>query len=446
MQDNQNLEQQTEQNYEQSSAQDINQNTVESSAQYVVPDIHTIDSNSQITLEQNNITQTSDSAVPLSDTLQNSYVSNAQQYEVNQSNFQEASQFDSQPAYQTAQSNQNVSGRPTSHRSFASSPMYKLFKYARSQYSYIGFTLLLFLIGWQLAASAVSLGFAYLGIDGLLSNTNIAMAISMVTEFVIGVPILYLLLRKIPVAETKQFTMKWTTLLKYYTICYFLIIIGSIIGNLVDQVISQGAAYEEVDSMVGNSSIVVSFIFTVIVAPILEEWIFRKQLLSRLRVFGEVPAIVFSALAFGLFHMNVAQFFYATLLGLVFGYIYTRTSKLRYSVILHMCINFQGGILVSLLGDTVDFTDPESLLSNSNIVLIVLSACVSLLGLIFLVSGAINFWREHKKLVFFKAPKQLPRRLHIMAAYINWGVILFILFTVTGTVGVNLLPMIFQAL
>ena len=43
--------------------------------------------------------------------------------------------------------------------------------------------------------------------------------------------------------------------------------------------------------------------------------------------------------------MNVFQFFYAFGLGLMFGYVYTRTSRLRYSVAMHMLINLNGSVL-----------------------------------------------------------------------------------------------------
>ena len=67
--------------------------------------------------------------------------------------------------------------------------------------------------------------------------------------------------------------------------------------------------------------------FLVIVGPIFEEWLFRKQLIDHTRKYGEKTAILLSGLAFGLFHMNLFQFFYAFLLGLMFGYVYTRTSS-----------------------------------------------------------------------------------------------------------------------
>ena len=48
---------------------------------------------------------------------------------------------------------------------------------------------------------------------------------------------------------------------------------------------------------------------------------------------------------FGLFHLNLFQFFYAFGLGLMFGYVYMRTSQLRYSIVMHMIINFNGSVL-----------------------------------------------------------------------------------------------------
>ena len=85
-------------------------------------------------------------------------------------------------------------------------------------------------------------------------------------------------------------------------------------------------------------------VFLVILGPIFEEWMFRKQLIDHTRKYGEKTAILLSGLAFGLFHMNLFQFFYAFLLGVMFGYIYMRTSKLRYSTAMHMIINFNGAV------------------------------------------------------------------------------------------------------
>ncbi len=78
---------------------------------------------------------------------------------------------------------------------------------------------------------------------------------------------------------------------------------------------------------------------------------FRKEIIS-LRRYGEKTAIMFSALAFALFHMNVFQFFYAFGLGLMFGYVYTRTSRLRYSVAMHA--DQPERVSTRPIGDTTD--------------------------------------------------------------------------------------------
>lgn len=52
---------------------------------------------------------------------------------------------------------------------------------------------------------------------------------------------------------------------------------------------------------------------------------------------------------FGAFHLNLYQFFYAFFLGAVFGYIYVKTGRLRYTIALHATVNFLGGVAVPAL-------------------------------------------------------------------------------------------------
>lgn len=77
----------------------------------------------------------------------------------------------------------------------------------------------------------------------------------------------------------------------------------------------------------------------------LEELFFRKALISHMKPYGEKTAVILSALMFGLFHGNFSQVFYAFFLGLLFGYVFVKTEKLRYSLMLHMIINFLGSVL-----------------------------------------------------------------------------------------------------
>ena len=99
-----------------------------------------------------------------------------------------------------------------------------------------------------------------------------------------------------------------------------------------------------------TSAKIVTYVFAVIVAPIMEELTFRRFLLTRLLPYGEKMAIVTSGIMFGLFHGNMSQAFYAAVLGIGLGYMYVRTGNLRNNILLHMCINTMGTLAGILLG------------------------------------------------------------------------------------------------
>ena len=97
------------------------------------------------------------------------------------------------------------------------------------------------------------------------------------------------------------------------------------------------------DSVFTEPSILM-LVVTVILAPIVEELTFRYFIFNKIRRYGDKAAIITTAVLFGLFHMNFEQFIYATAIGLVFGYIVSKTGRVRYTIMLHMLVNFFGGV------------------------------------------------------------------------------------------------------
>lgn len=77
----------------------------------------------------------------------------------------------------------------------------------------------------------------------------------------------------------------------------------------------------------------------VVIAPIAEELFFRGYVLRRLAPIGQRQAIFLSAVFFSAFHMNVAQFIYTFIAGLMFGYLATLTGQLKYTMIFHAINN-----------------------------------------------------------------------------------------------------------
>jgi uncharacterized protein len=98
---------------------------------------------------------------------------------------------------------------------------------------------------------------------------------------------------------------------------------------------AQEAAFE---AMVASS--LAPLISACILAPVLEEMLFRGIMLrSFLQQYTRRRAIVFSAIIFGMAHLNIYQFAVATLLGLLLGWLYERSRSLWPCILLHAAYN-----------------------------------------------------------------------------------------------------------
>ena len=113
-------------------------------------------------------------------------------------------------------------------------------------------------------------------------------------------------------------------------------------GYLVS-VFDYGSFSEEVlwtQSTSANYQLVLAFLTTAVIPAFVEEFLFRGLILSNLRPFGTTTAVVGSALLFGVMHQNVEQLLYATVAGLILGYIYVKTASIWPCVLIHFVNNF----------------------------------------------------------------------------------------------------------
>ena len=77
-----------------------------------------------------------------------------------------------------------------------------------------------------------------------------------------------------------------------------------------------------------------------VVVPVAEELLFRGIVQKRCaRLAGEHVGLLFSALLFGIIHVNLVQFLYAAVLGLVLGVIVQKTKKVSLAVVGHAMAN-----------------------------------------------------------------------------------------------------------
>lgn len=330
-------------------------------------------------------------------------------------------------------------------------PFFEWLKQARRDFSCIGASLCLMVVIWYALATVLE-GALYAAVGGKGDAPNwVTYVGSGVPLYLIAMPIAVMLMGKSTVIETRKFDMKPGLFFKLLLMCLPMMWAGSVFGSMLSMVLSNGEATDRVADLAMQTNIW-NVVFLVIVGPVFEEWLFRKQLIDHTRKYGEKTAILLSGLAFGLFHMNLFQFFYAFLLGLMFGYVYTRTSKLRYSTAMHMIINFNGGVLAPWVLTRVDLDQLEKVseaAENGNAAAMEQWASQNVEGLAIMLvyfvlygavilAGFVLLIRNFKRFEFYTAPEELPRGTRAKTVCGNVGMIMFIMVTCMLT-AVNLL-------
>lgn len=241
-----------------------------------------------------------------------------------------------------------------------------------------------------------------------------------------GAPVFYLLVKKLPTGETKEKkSFKWYEFICILIMCFATMYIFNIIGVIINYLIglvTGGTSVNPLNTMIGGLDLLPTVLVAGIASPIVEELVFRKVLLERLRAYGDVIAILVSGLCFGFYHGNIAQFLYASALGFIFAYVVIRTGKLRYSIALHICINLLG---TAILPQMIQLGTMATMLVGMAVIGFIM------LGLI-LFALAIAL----KKLKFEKGEIDLEHPFKTV--WFNAGMILFVLISLASFVVVAL--------
>ncbi|MBR3560109.1 MAG: CPBP family intramembrane metalloprotease [Oscillospiraceae bacterium] len=259
--------------------------------------------------------------------------------------------------------------------------------------------------------------------------------------YCVAIPLGLLIMRRVSADPVPKGPFGAGRFLKLLPICVFLMYAGNLVGSLITSVIGslRGAAVENpLLNYAMDGSIVLKALVLAVLAPVIEEFVFRRTLIDRMRPYGEKLAMVTSALMFGLFHGNLSQFFYAFALGLVFGYVYLRTGKLRYSAALHILVNTLGTVVapalleashISELGDL----DPAALMNDPAAMESLVTPGLIAFGLyaillvVFSVVGLILLLVNAKKVSFEPARQELPKEKRFSTVWCNVGMGLFVL-------------------
>lgn len=193
---------------------------------------------------------------------------------------------------------------------------------------------------------------------------------SMAPMYFVAFPVALRMLKKLPRRELYKYKLNPGHFIQLLCMAIAVMLIGNIIGIIITTVLTNVTPWNftaDSTDLILNHGLGWIFLITVVIAPIIEEVLFRKALIDRLVVFGDVTAILVSALLFGFIHGNFSQLFYATGLGIVFGFVYVRTGKIKYTIGLHMLFNFMGGFVPALFLRKLDFLSMEGPLMHGDL-------------------------------------------------------------------------------
>lgn len=279
----------------------------------------------------------------------------------------------------------------------------------------------------------------------LAADQALSFLISMLTTYIIAVPLMMLVIKRVPKKGSIQpCTMTGKQWIVTFLICYAGMYLANIAGNIITNIVGnlKGSTVtnEIVETALANAAWV-NILVMVLLAPVLEELLFRKMLIDRTIKYGEGISVLISALFFGLFHGNLNQFAYAFVIGGVFAFVYVKTGNVKYTIYMHMLVNFLGSAvsmgLLKLSGMdqlALAATDPEKMADVSYLTNIFMShlsgmllLCLYALVLIILVIvGIVLFFKNIKKIHLLTSPNSVAPGARFRTYFLNGGMILFI--------------------
>lgn len=243
---------------------------------------------------------------------------------------------------------------------------------------------------------------------------------TMAPMYLVAFPVAVRMLKLLPRRELYKHILKPGHFVQVYCMAVAVMLIGNIIGIVLTTILTNATRWDftvDATDLILDYGLGWVFLITVVIAPIIEEVLFRKVLIDRLIVFGDVAAIMVSAVLFGLIHGNFSQLFYAIGLGIVFGFVYVRTGKIKYTIGLHMLFNFSGGFVPALFLKKLDFLNTDNFLMNGDFSILFdnLGALLGFVGFEMAiwgigVAGFILLIINRKKFKVYEGELQLTKR------------------------------------
>lgn len=263
--------------------------------------------------------------------------------------------------------------------------------------------------------------------------TTIYLLMNSFNVSVLGCLILGLSLKVLPSVKIEKKKLTFGQIMILIMMVYGLAQVGSLMGLPIHTALSSvtlfgdGSTEDALNNLKSNlivgSDTWIRIITVGIMPAIFEELLFRKFLIDRTLRHGEFISCAMSGIMFGLWHGNFQQFFFAFFLGVLFAFVYIRTGRIIYTMILHASLNLiTSSITVELIAEMLkrmgmDMSsgsiDPNIdydmvIKSVLPIMLIILLWIIILAG--FQIAGFVMLIVRRKKFKLMPIVGELPRK------------------------------------
>ena len=224
--------------------------------------------------------------------------------------------------------------------------------------------------------------------------------------------------------------------------CFALMYCGNLVGTLITTVVGalKGSAVDNaLMTYATESNMIVTFIYMVICAPILEEYIFRKLIVDRTVKYGQgsgdcpvrpdVRTVPWQPEPVRLC-LSIGNFFLA--------FLYVKTGNLKITIGLHMCINFMGAVVSVLLLKAIHLDEYQEIVMNGGDAQAVMDFMMAYLPgwigymvyvlfiLAVVITGIVLFIVFRKR--FALDPGQIPKGQRFKTVICNPGMLCYCIF------------------
>ncbi len=274
-----------------------------------------------------------------------------------------------------------------------------------------------------------------------LENTTMCLILTVMPMYLIGMPVLIALVKRMPGEAPEKRKMTAGQFVLALIMCFALMYCGNLVGTLITATVGvlKGSAVDNAVMIYATeSNMLVTFIYMVLCAPVLEEYVFRKLIVDRTVKYGQGVAIVLSGLMFGLFHGNLNQFAYAFLLGMFLAFLYVKTGNLKITIGMHMCVNFMGAVVSVLMLKAIHLDEYQEIVMNGGDTQAIMDFMMAnlpgwiaymiyvLFILAVFVTGIVLFIIFRKK--FVVKPGQIPKGMKFRTVICNPGMLAYCVF------------------